>query len=82
MKVTKSRTYHVNLGNYEWVEFRAEVTLDPEINDADDIPQDEWPAFIEEELSKYLDPELEEAKFTTEEKSSFVHFMHPKKGTK
>jgi zona occludens toxin (predicted ATPase) len=77
MIVTKSRRYHVNLGNFEWVEFGAEVTIDSEKTIF-------GPDVIETELKRYLDPELDEARLNTDEKSSFVHFLaeEPTKGKK
>ena len=81
MKITKDRRYHVNLGNYEWVEFGASVTID---SAEEDVTDEEMYAITEQELKRYLDPELQEAKLNTDEKSSFVHFLaeEPTKGKK
>ena len=84
MIVTKSRRYHVNLGNYEWVEFGAEVKLDTEEEAFNDFPIEDLYDIAEGELKRYLDPELQEAKLNTDEKSSFIHFLaeEPTKGKK
>jgi hypothetical protein len=60
------------MGNFEWVEFGAEITIDNEV----DFPGAKLPA-LEDHALDYLDQalaaDIEEARLNTAEEQSFIH---------
>lgn len=79
MKLTKSVKHHVSMGNYEWVEFGAEVTLDTDEPGFGFTPE-ELHAFVDEQLDIALSEELKQAHALTDEDKSYVH-IHPANAT-
>jgi hypothetical protein len=76
MKITKSRRFHVNLGNFEWVEFGGDVTLDTEVDDeVADMDTADVLAVADEILSTAFVEDLRQAHEITDEEDSFVHLV-------
>lgn len=73
MKLTKSVKHHVSMGNYEWVEFGAEVTLDSQELK---MSYDEIHAVADDQLVIALAEELQRAHALTDEDKSYIH-IHP-----
>ena len=73
MQITKTRTYRVNLGNYEHIDVSATVVVGP-----DDVPPDtDVLSFINDTLNLLLEPELDAAAEMTANENSFVYISTP-----
>jgi len=76
-EVTRSLKHHVSMGNYEWVEYGATVSLTPA-----DLPEGvesdfaSMLDFADEVLQNALAPDIQDAWATTADDKSFVG-MHP-----
>lgn len=72
MKITRSAKHHVSMGNFEWVEFGAEITVD-----SDELPGaqslDTLESLATSYLSTALADDIEEARLNTAEDKSYVH---------
>jgi hypothetical protein len=72
MQVSYSVKEHINLGNYEWVEIGAEVTLDVErYHDTDAVAH-----VAREELDRLLAADRRRYRALTAEDDSMIH-EHP-----
>lgn len=72
MKITRSAKHHVSMGNFEWVEFGAEITVDseelPGLQSADSLE-----TFASEYLATALAADVEESRLNTAEDKSYIH---------
>jgi hypothetical protein len=72
VKITRSAKHHVSMGNFEWVEFGAEIEVD-----SDDLPgpqsADTLENFATEYLATALAADVEEARLNTAEAKSYIH---------
>ena len=70
MQITKTRTYRVNLGNYEHIDVSATVTVD----DADVVGDSSTMIpLVDKTLALLLEPELDAAALITANENSFVY---------
>lgn len=70
MQITKTRTYRVNLGNYEHIDVSATVTVD----DADVVGDSSTMIpLVDKTLALMLEPELDAAALMTVNENSFVY---------
>ncbi|MFE9525210.1 hypothetical protein [Streptomyces sp. NPDC006631] len=72
MIITRSAKHHVSMGNFEWVEFGAEVTINSE-----ELPGpqslDTLEALATDYLATSLAADVEEARLNTGENKSYIH---------
>ena len=73
--ITKSVKHHVSMGNYEWVEIGAEVTVSDE-----SVSYDELITHADELLAEAVEADLKQAHMLTDEQKSYVH-IHPVNAT-
>lgn len=75
MIFSKSVKHHVSMGNYEWVEFSASVTIDTE-----DSPLNAgFIATAADQLEALLADDIADARDTTLEKKSYIRRMYEEK---
>lgn len=72
MKITRSASHHVSMGNFEWVEFSASVEID-----ADDFPKARTLTDLDKIAVDYLHDalaaDIEESRLNTAETKSYIH---------
>lgn len=80
MKISRTRSYKVNLGNYESAEYSATVSLEgADLFDEDELaemtPEElhkELTTFAEARLTEHLEPELRRAAEVSQAQSSIL----------
>lgn len=72
MKITRGITHHVSMGNYEFVEFKAEITVDNE-TDLPGADAKKLAKFADDFLDRTLAVDIEEARVNTDESGSYIH---------
>lgn len=74
MKITRSAKHHVSMGNFEWIEFGAEVTLDSD-EFPDGVSLDLLEATAVSYLADALADDVEEARRNTDVPNSYIHLF-------